>query len=66
MVFYTIRDTSGRLLDSFSDAQLAHDALVVFAQEDPKSARRYVMLSYDEDGLQVGKAVLGSDVYVAA
>jgi hypothetical protein len=63
-LFYAILDSSGKSVDSSNDAQTAHDALEVLVRKHPGSAREYVLLTYNDDGVQVGRGVLGSDVHL--
>jgi hypothetical protein len=63
---YVILDSTANLVDSFDQEQEARLALENIVRQDPKSADKYALLTYDDDGHPLGNALVGSDLGVHA
>lgn len=63
---YSIFDTTGNLVDAFSDRASALDCLAGIAQAEPESAHEVFLLAQDDDGNTVGETIYASSVSVPA
>lgn len=66
MSSYVILDSTANLVDSFDLEQEARLALENIVRQDPESADEYALLTYDDDGHPLGRALVGSDLTVNA
>jgi hypothetical protein len=57
---YVILDSTANLVESFDEEQEARRALEDIARQDPSSADEYALLTYDDDGVPVGDALIAS------
>jgi hypothetical protein len=60
-MYYVLIDSTGNLIESYSDEGVAMAELARIVKEDPVSADDVAMLKYGIDGLPVGDAVQLSD-----
>jgi len=65
-VTYSIFDTTGNLIDAFTDRAAALDCLAGLAQAEPESAGEVFLIAQDDDGDTVGETVYASSVSVPA
>jgi hypothetical protein len=65
-VTYSIFDTTGNLIDAFTDRAAALDCLAGLAQAEPDSAGDVFLIAQDDDGNMVGDTVYASSVSVPA
>jgi len=65
-VTYSIFDTTGNLIDAFTDRAAALDCLAGLAQAEPESAGEVFLIAQDDDGNTVGETVYASSVSVPA
>jgi hypothetical protein len=65
-VTYSIFDTTGNLIDAFTDRAAALDCLAGLAQAEPESAAEVFLIAQDDDGNTVGETVYASSVSVPA
>ncbi len=63
---YSIFDTTGNLIDAFTDRAAALDCLAGLAQAEPESAGEVFLIAQDDDGNTVGETVYASSVSVPA
>ncbi|HET6509574.1 MAG TPA: hypothetical protein VFG42_22445 [Baekduia sp.] len=63
---YSIFDSTGNLLDAFTDRAAALDCLAGIAQAEPESASEVFLTAQDDDGNMVGETVYASSVSVPA
>jgi len=63
---YSIFDSTGNLIDAFSDRAAALDCLAGIAQAEPESADEVFLIAQDGDGNTVGETVLPSSVSIPA
>jgi hypothetical protein len=63
---YSIFDSTGNLIDAFSERAAALDCLAGIAQAEPESAGEVFLIAQDDDGNTVGDTVLASSVSVPA
>ncbi len=63
---YSIFDTTGNLIDAFTDRAAALDCLAGLAQAEPESAGEVFLIAQDDDGKTVGETVYASSVSVPA
>ena len=62
----SIFDTTGNLIDAFTDRAAALDCLAGLAQAEPESAAEVFLIAQDDDGNTVGETVYASSVSVPA
>lgn len=53
---------SGNLVASYSDEEVAVDALAQLVRDDPESAEEIVLLKFDDLGQPIGEPMPGSSV----
>ncbi|MTD43644.1 hypothetical protein GKE82_04820 [Conexibacter sp. W3-3-2] len=63
---YSIFDSTGNLLDAFTDRAAALDCLAGIAQAEPESANDVFLITQDDDGNAVGETVYASAVSIPA
>lgn len=63
---YSIFDSSGNLVDAFSERAAALDCLAGIAQAEPDAADDVYLVAQDDDGNIVGETVYASSVSVPA
>ena len=63
---YSIFDSTGNLIDAFTDRAAALDCLAGIAQAEPESAVGVFLIAQDDDGNTVGETVFASSVSVPA
>jgi hypothetical protein len=63
---YSIFDSSGNMLDAFTDRAAALDCLAGIAQAEPEAATEVFLIAQDDDGNPVGETLLAASVSVAA
>jgi len=63
---YSIFDSSGNLIDAFTDRAAALDCLAGIAQAEPAAASEVFLIAQDADGTTVGETVFASSVAVPA
>jgi hypothetical protein len=63
---YSIFDSSGNLVDAFTEHAAALDCLAGIARAEPESASEVFLVAQDEDGNVVGETVYASSVAAAA
>lgn len=63
---YSIFDTTGNLIDAFTDRAAALDCLAGLAQAEPESAAEVFLVAQDDAGNTVGETVYASSVSVPA
>jgi hypothetical protein len=63
---YSIFDSTGNLIDAFTERAAALDCLAGIAQAEPESAGEVFLIAQDADGNTVGDTVLASSVSVPA
>jgi hypothetical protein len=66
MRYYAILDSTANLVESFDQETEARAALETIVRQDPDSADDYAMLTYNEAGVAIGEAVLGSSLGIHA
>lgn len=66
MSTYAIFDNTANLVDSYDDEAEARAALEEIARQDPDAADEYGLFECDDDGVPRGKALLASELHVAA
>lgn len=59
---YSIFDSTGNLVDAFTDRAVALDCLVGIAQAEPDAADGVYLVTQDNDGNVVGETVYASAV----
>ena len=59
-MYYALFDSTGNLIESFTDEQEAREALDELAHDNPDSADELALLAYDDDGRPVGRAITAS------
>jgi len=59
---YTIYDITGNMVDSYSEEREALGALEGIVGCDPEAAHEYALITEDDYGMPVGKAIIGSDI----
>lgn len=62
----SIFDSSGNLVDAFTERSAALDCLAGIAQAEPEAANEVYLVAQDESGNVVGEAVYASSVSVQA
>ena len=60
----SIFDSTGNLIDAFSDRAAALDCLAGIAHAEPESAGEVFLIAQDEDGNTVGETVHASSVSI--
>jgi hypothetical protein len=60
-MYYVLLDSTGNLIESYSDHTVAMAELERIVKEDPAAADDVAMLTYGVDGIPVGDAVQLSD-----
>lgn len=60
MSYFVILDSTGNLVESFTEEGEARAELERIAQQDPDAAGEYAILQYDSTGHPVGDAIVGS------
>jgi hypothetical protein len=63
---YSIFDSTGNLIDAFTDRAAALDCLAGIAQAEPEYAADVFLIAQDDDGNTVGETVYASSVSVPA
>jgi len=63
---YSIFDSTGNLIDGFTDRAAALDCLAGIAQAEPASAADVFLIAQDDDGNTVGETVYASSVSAPA
>ena len=63
---YSIFDTTGNLVEAFTDRATALDRLAAIAQADPAAADEAYLVAQDDTGNIVGETVYASSVSVPA
>jgi hypothetical protein len=63
---YSIFDSTGNLIDAFTDRAAALDCLAGIAQAEPESAADVFLIAQDDEGHTVGETVYASSVSVPA
>jgi hypothetical protein len=63
---YSIFDSTGNLIDAFTERAAALDCLAGIAQAEPESASEVFLIAQDGDGNTVGETVYASSVSVPA
>lgn len=63
---YSIFDSTGNLVDAFTDRAAALDGLAGIAQAEPDAADEVYLVTQDEDGNVVGETVYASAVSAPA
>lgn len=63
---YSIFDSSGNLIDAFTDRAAALDCLAGIAQAEPESAGDVFLVAQDDGGIITGETVIASSVSVPA
>ena len=63
---YSIFDSTGNLVDAFTERGAAFDCLAGIAQAEPESADEVYLVAQDEAGNLVGETVYASSVSVPA
>jgi hypothetical protein len=63
---YSIFDSTGNLVDSFTERGAALDCLASIAQAEPEAADEVYLLAQDDAGNIVGETVYASSVSVPA
>ena len=63
---YLIFDSTGNLIDAFTERAAALDCLAGIAQAEPESAAEVFLIAQDEDGNTVGETIFVSSVSVPA
>jgi hypothetical protein len=63
---YSIFDSTGNLIDAFTERAAALDCLTGIAQAEPESATEVFLVAQDNDGNTVGETVYASSVSVPA
>lgn len=63
---YSIFDTSGNLIDAFTDRAAALDCLAGIAQSEPEAAPEVFLIAQNGAGETVGETVFASAVSVPA
>jgi hypothetical protein len=61
---YVILDSTGNLVASFADAAEAMAAMSEIGSENPEAVGELALLTYDEDGMPVGDAVILSEEHL--
>jgi len=59
-VTYSIFDTTGNLIDGFTDRAAALDCLARLTQAEPESAGEVFLIAQDDDGNTVGETIYAS------
>jgi hypothetical protein len=59
---FMIVDSNGNALDAFESYSAARNELRAMAFEDPRAARDLALLTFNDNGLAVGEAVVAADV----
>lgn len=63
---YSIFDTTGNLIDAFSERAAALDRLAGIAQAEPETAAEVFLIAQDDQGNTVGETVFASAISVPA
>jgi hypothetical protein len=63
---YSIFDSTGNLVDAFTERAAALDCLAGIAQAEPESADEVYLVAQDDDGNIVGETIYASAVSVPA
>jgi hypothetical protein len=63
---YSIFDTTGNVIDAFTDRAAALDCLAGIAQALPTAASEVFLTAQDADGMTVGETIFASSVSVPA
>jgi hypothetical protein len=66
MPYYVILDHTANLVESFDSEAEGRAELEAIVRQDPDAADDYAMITYDDEGLPVGEALLGTDLRVRA
>lgn len=63
---YSIFDSTGNLIDAFTERGTALDRLAGIAQAEPESAGEVFLIAQDDEGSTVGETVYASAVSIPA
>jgi hypothetical protein len=63
---YSIFDSTGNLVDSFTERGAALDCLAGIAQAEPEAADEVFLVAQDDDGNIIGETVYASAVSIPA
>lgn len=63
---YSIFDSTGNLVDAFTDRDAALDCLAGIAQDEPEAANEVYLVTQDSDGRVVGEPLYASAVSAPA
>lgn len=63
---YSIFDSTGNLVDAFTERAAALDCLAGIAQAEPESAHEVYLVAQDDEGNIVGETIFASAVSVPA
>jgi hypothetical protein len=66
MPYYVILDSTANLVESFDSEAQGRAELEFIVRQDPGAAGDYAMITYDDEGLPIGEALLGADLGVRA
>jgi len=61
---YVILDSTGNLVASFDDAAAAMTAMSQIGSEDPDAVGELALITYDDEGMPVGEAVILSEEHL--